>query len=277
MNNGAVYANDAQTTNSGSFLINLGGTVNNTVQFDNRNFMALRNGGAFTNSPSGVVINFDGATLDVEDTLSNQGEVRNRDGEVNITATGSISGSGSYVQEDGLTIVDGSINLPAIEFQAGTLRGNGLLISDNPVLIANDVDVDPGGSVGSLTFDSDVAFDGTLTIEIESTTSFDTIDVLGTMTFGAGSEIVFDLTGYSPLAGDTFEFLTALSISGFENVLVSMPGLDPLLTYSLAVDGEFDLVLQYSNVPIPPSLPLLAAPIAALGLLRRARLRTTNA
>ncbi len=277
VNNGAVYANDAQTTNSGSFLINLGGTVNNTVQFDNRNFMALRNGGAFTNSPSGVVINFDGATLDVEDTLSNQGEVRNRDGEVNITATGSISGSGSYVQEDGLTIVDGSINLPAIEFQAGTLRGNGLLISDNPVLIANGVDVDPGGSVGSLTFDSDVAFDGTLTIEIESTTSFDTIDVLGTMTFGAGSEIVFDLTGYSPLAGDTFEFLTALSISGFENVLVSMPGLDPLLTYSLAVDGEFDLVLQYSNVPIPPSLPLLAAPIAALGLLRRARLRTTNA
>jgi len=276
VNNNAVYVNEASTTNFGSFRVNSGGTLNNTARFENRNFMVLRSGGAMTNATNALVINSSGATLNIEGGVSSEGRVLNQGGEIEVADSGSITGAGSYVQEDGLTIVDGVMDLSDIEFQDGGLKGSGSLVSDNPIVIADNVEVDPGGSVGTLTFESDVTFDGTLNIEIESTTSFDIVDVIGTVTFGAGSEIVFDLVGYTPLAGDTFEFLTALSVGGFENVLVSMPGIDPSLTYSVTVDGEFDLLLQYSNVPIPPSLPLLIAPVAALGLLRRTRLRTAN-
>ena len=129
----------------------------------------------------------------------------------------------------------------------GVVVGDGTIESD----LTNVGRVEPGASAGTLTIDGDYTTygDGTLAIELGGTAAseFDQLAITGTATLDGTLDLSI-LTGYEPQHGDTFEILTATSITGeFATIL----GQD--------IPGGGTLEVQYSPtaVTVQADLPML--------------------
>ena len=111
----------------------------------------------------------------------------------------SASGTGTLTVDAAGTLVSPLVSVGAL----GTLDGNGLIEGS----VVSEGLVSPGTSPGTLTVDGNFTQDagGTLLMEIVSLTSFDQLNVSGTLLAGGTLEV--DLLGYSPTVGDTFDLL----------------------------------------------------------------------
>lgn len=126
----------------------------------------------------------------------------------------------------------------------------------------------PGESPGMMTIDGDLnlAPGGRLVIEIGGTgagTEYDVLNVTGTANLAGTLEIQL-LDGFTPGAGDAFDFLTAALFAGDfdEYVLPTFGGRSFAVSFG---PGGFKATV----VPVPAALPLLAFGLAALGAWRR--------
>jgi len=184
----------------------------------------------------------------------------------------------------------------------GTIQGNGVLdvrqlTSVNPKGVVNSGFLKPGSSPGTLTINGDytqVAAGGTLAIEIDGAA----FDPLGSTDYSRlvvnGSALLdglLDVTiggGFTPQPSDVFTILTSTSgLDGFfENALPpSGSNIGFLSTdrgsfevvYNESATGAGSVVLrQFSAVPGPTTLLLLASGFAALVLMREFRSKVSS-
>jgi len=125
--------------------------------------------------------------------------------------------------------------------------------------------------IGTLTLDTDLIFDGLLTIEIDDLSDFDKLFIAGDVDFGLNSLIQFDLETFLPSEGDTFDFLFADNLTGFGAISFSLLDPVPGLRWQVSLTEGNDLQLSFSAIPVPAALPLFGSGLAGLGFLARRR------
>jgi hypothetical protein len=279
----------ASFQNIGTMNNLFGGVVNNHGSFTNSSNHTVNNNGVFNvhgelnNTETGVFNNNAGGELVIYDSgwFSNQGQVNNSGaianaGYVEIGASGTISGSGSYVQSAGMTWVDGRLSGASVRFDGGVLAGNGSVASASTILLGDTAILQPGGdyAAGKLSLDGDVEFGDASVLSI---------DVLGNQQ-GIGYDWLA-VTGDVSLDGElmlTFDY--ELQQGEVITLLISSGGV---------VSGRFDLTtfnggfghVSYDThgvylslaapVPEPQTWITLLAGIGLLGLRLRGKGRRT--
>lgn len=130
-----------------------------------------------------------------------------------LTLTGSSSYSGPTLINGGTLQVDGALTAsPVTVNTGGTLGGGGTLGA--AVAVASGGAVAPGASAGTLNFGSTLTFDSGsfYNVEITGAAAADKVNVTGTLT--ANGTVKVTLSGYVPVAGNTFDIADAASITG---------------------------------------------------------------
>jgi hypothetical protein len=179
-------------------------------------------------------------------------------GTCTVTLSGQCLLSGDlHVDEGRLTLNAGAGDLDTIT--VGALAAT-LHVSSPAIVVADTVDVlgegalegdgtvqgttncsgtiRPGSPVGTLTVEGNLATTGELEIEIASADpgGFDAVAVTGNATLG-GTLTATLLDGYVAQVGDTFEILTAQTVSGAFGT-TALPDLIPLLGWDVVGDAD---------------------------------------
>ncbi len=253
------------------------GDMSNEFRWFNRTGSVLNNSGTFTNKTSALGIsneanatinNLAGATFINQSSINNAGTITNAGiFDFQATATNNLK-SGTYIQTEGSTIVNGTVNTLSMEIMGGTLSGTGTI--DANVTLGTNATLMPGNSPGTLSIIGDLDLAGLLNIEISDNILYDILDVSGTATLSGALDVsFFDL--WRPTAGDTFDILTADTIAGtFSslNLAELNPGLfwDVRYLHNLAGNDTVQLavVSSVSSVPLPASLWLFGSGLIGL-------------
>lgn len=228
--------------NMGTLNNEVGGVVTNRHRWFNTG--ALNNGGLFVNHLGGLGIgnsegasihNLSGGTFQNDRVINSSGSITN----AGLFLTGSIAGTGSYLQTAGETVVTDTLEGLTINIEGGLLSGHGTVRGVSTVglsaRVAPGYSIEPGPSVGRLDFDGDLSMAGVLVSEIESLTAYDSISVSGVLDLGALSSLELILVGgdapgaipgATPGSGlsltplDTFTIASAGSIVGdFDSII----------------------------------------------------------
>lgn len=139
--------------------------------------------------------------------------------------TGSNTYSGATKVNSGTLSVNGSIaNSTTTVNAGGKLGGTGTVGTVN----VNGGTVAPGNSAGTLTVNGDFSSNGTLVFEIGGLASgtYDVLDIHGNATFNGGNVQLNVINGYGGADGN-WDFLLANTVTGWENLSVSVNGLPP--------------------------------------------------
>ncbi|MDJ0928971.1 MAG: hypothetical protein QNJ73_15145, partial [Gammaproteobacteria bacterium] len=178
-----------------------------------------------------------------------------------FTAVASFSGAGT-LQLEAATFTAPDLTIDS----GGDLIGNGTVISTTLI----NGTVAPGPNVDELVFDGNLSFDGgTYDWDVESLTVFDLITVQGDTDFTA-STINVNLIGFQPQIDDTFDILTADSITGVGELTVTVGGLPSNIFEASIVDIDSIQALRLTAVPIPSALALFIVPLLGMfGVARR--------
>lgn len=205
--------------------------------------------------------------------------------EANSQIAGTLTNNGTIILvEDNVFAIDPNIILEAgstfINF--GTITGNGRIAVDPGATFENRGIFAPGNSPGRITIDGAYAQspEGQLILEIAGINSgeFDVLEVLGTATFGVGTDIVFQfIDGFAPSMGDSFDVLLAnLFVGDLSLINYIILGLEPGFDFDVDfTNGTFtmtalnDGVASLSSVPIPGAVWLFGSGL--LGLIGMAR------
>jgi len=155
-------------------------------------------------------------------TLQGPGSAWSNIGDLTVAGTLHVS-DGAIVIANTVGILSGSI----LEGD-GTVRG----------MTDNDGVIRPGNPTGPMTFDGGLDTGGELQIEIASANpgDFDTISVIGDATLD-GALTVTSIERYIPQFGDTFEMLTADTVSGAFSA-TTLPDLSPPLIWHVIQDDS---------------------------------------
>ena len=148
---------------------------------------------------------------------------------------GSDAGDGSLIIAAAGTLFAPIVNVGT----QGELSGNGVIVGN----VLNNGLVSPGNSPGTLDVSGNFAqsVGAVLKMEIASTTSFDHLDIGGTLF--AGGTLDIDLLSFNPSAGDTFDLFDFASATG--SFALDLPGLATGLAWdasSLFQTGELSVV-----------------------------------
>ena len=240
-------------------------------------------------SNSGTINNYAGAELRTATTaIGNSGVINNAgrmNGEIEISNSGQLSvltggetRSIHYTQYAGSTVVNGTMTHDEMTIQAGMLSGSGFinLVAPpgelwSPTLHMNGGTIAPGNSsVGTLTVDGDLSFNsGVLSTEIGLGGS-DLLAVSGTATFLAGTFEFSFLGGLLPANGTEWLFLTAGSISGWENLAVSVLGAPNRFAFDVT-SHDGGLYLAVAPIPEPEVYAMMLVGLGLLGFAARRR------
>lgn len=265
--------------NHGRFSNALGATLENAGTLTNSPLGELTNQGALSNGPDGVLTNQGELTNGKSGTFTNRGTIANAVGArmantgtlnneagahfnnvgrldndgvidnagtlVTGAVTGTVVGSGSYIQTAGSTVlVDGAypgLSQGEITINGGQLIGDGRIASPGVVTIAAAAILAPGdglGDVGALDFNAPLDLFGSLDIDLNGLAYFDSVRVgglsgNGTVTFSPDGSTWFSFYlggNTSQSGGDTFDFFSAQTFANFDAVnfrcLGLMSGLD---------------------------------------------------
>ena len=260
-------------------------------------------GSNFTVSGGGL----DHVGLDGAGAVVNQGTINANVANTDITiGSGSFSNSGALLvtANNAGIIIDpavvqtagridlgnasgpGSITLPSLALNGGSLIGSGTLTASGGVTAGDGGIISPGHSPGSITIAGELTFESgsELDIQLAGTTAgtgYDVLNQTGTASLTLGGKLVVSfLNGFqtdSSLAGDTFSIVTSgNALTGeFENAvsgsrLTTADGQGSfLVTYA---SGSKDVVLsQFQPVPEPSAWLLLVSGGAGLAFYRRRR------
>ena len=188
-----------------------------------------------------------------------------------LTNDGSIGGTSTYLQIAGQTINNGSMSQTSIGIQGGLLSGTGTITGD--VAIGTGATVSPGNSPGTLTINGTFASSGNMLFQIGGLDSgqYDVLNINGNALF-TGGNIGFDfINTFNPSAGNSWDFLLANSITGWNTLNSSIvTGLDPGLGWEIIpfAHGERLLITAQTSVPEPSSVALLALALVGLAAWR---------
>ena len=296
--NGTLSNLTGTIDNPGNLVIQAGGSVINNAFFGNSgaiqnlgNLLNLETG-LLSNSLGGMVENLLGGAIENSGTIENQGTLQNRGtllnkangtiinstgfienlGNVLIGAQSSVSGGGTFSQGDGSTQVDGTLGASLIDIAGGLISGSGVLQGD--VRVGPGGTLAPGNSPGTLQIDGDLHLDGgRLAIELAALTMHDVLDISGAAILDGG--FINYLFSFTPAAGDSFVFLTALGgITGLDSLSFNFFGDLGGLRFATLLDGD-SLVLTVesagTSVPEPGALWLVAAALLVLAIDARRR------
>ena len=268
---GAILSTQEGTLNNfGTLINNLGGKIQifsgsgqqtNSATLTNLGWITIGWGDTLVNSfgatltNSGKVSNSSNSTLNNSGTLTNSGTMKNDRG-------ATFNGTGTYTQTDGITITNGTMSQTDIDIQGGSMSGTGKI--NGEVNIASGATVHPGNSLGTLTINGTFSSSGTLLIDIWGLDEgkYSVLKINGAALFDGGN-IEFDFRNYIPSMGDSFDFLFADTIIGWETLSYTAEGLGTEFSFEIEsfLGGE-KLVCTES-----PALPPGAAPIPGSVLL----------
>ena len=185
MDAGDTFITNVALANTGALATGTGGTLINNFK--------LRNDGSITNA----------GMIESDGTITNSGTFNN---------TGTLAGSGTYIQTAGQTVDNGIMTQKLFAINGGTLSGAGII--NGNVSIGNLGSVSPGNSPGTITINGNFNSSGTLVFEITGTGLYDVLNINGSATFNGGN-VEFDfINGFNAVAGDSWDFLNAGSVSG---------------------------------------------------------------
>jgi hypothetical protein len=256
---GGVIVNTGTLNNRSDWLINSGtltnaGTLTNNDQFTNSG--TLLNSGHLTNTSSALNLGNSGMLIN-SGTLTNNLE-RNFENSGTLINTGLINGTGNYVQTQGLTTNNGTITQTSVIINGGTLRGIGTINAN--VTIASGATLSPGNPFGTLTINGAYASSGTTLFEIggKSTGQYDVLRINGNAIFTGGT-LTFDFTNITPKQGNSWNFLYANAISGWDTLSFTFTGLaDGLIAKFDFKNGIETLKIFKDNDPKPLALVAMA-------------------
>ena len=296
----ATLMNHGNVTIDSSVRFELAGQFDNHGSLTNHGGIREWNSGGLTNHADGTVSNF--GAVEVSDLVNagtwNESRHLNvtrlfnkEEGSVtfksdsnlhasNIENNGNIvfepgsfaTGTLSLIQHTGTLEVHNSLITSSTEIHSGDVRGSGSIdTTEGNLLIGEKVTVDPNVGLSLL---GDVQFAGNLHIDILNDSQSDSLST-NNISFGLGSSILFDLTGFElPDVDSSYTFLWFSSLSGFENLTHSIEGLRDTVAYDILLNANsLDLVLVSTPVPVPASLPLFAAGLLGFWLKLRVRPR----
>ncbi len=234
---GNVGANSLQLTNRGLIQANstIGLTIDPTAAgFFNDTLGTLRSsgsggmlltGGNFSNFGLIEVASSSAINVASSGNLHNQGSV-------NVLENGSLSVTGTYLQSNGVSDIDGVLSSTILNnFSGGYLTGNGDILGDT--FIGSTATLSPGHSAGILSFADQLDIAGTFQVDLQGllvdgnlqdlgivnrgtdpfATDFDQANVFDLAILHDGMVIDIDLlAGFDVEVGDFFDILTADSI-----------------------------------------------------------------
>jgi hypothetical protein len=249
---GATALTFARSPAGGSSLINIGslqahgaGGISLSSPFSNSGTVHVLPGSriastsTMTNASSGVFrVEGAGSLASTTSTFTNQGRLEVVDGgrlsaqslsqsqssghlriasggEVALTAAGFTSLSGVIELDDGTLTKPSEIQLSGV---VSALQGTGRVeLSGNPLTVVNGALVSPGlGGVGRLELDGRLVFSGgRLAAEIGGADpeDYDRFEATGTASIVGGSIETSLLDGFAPVVGDSFDLITAQSVT----------------------------------------------------------------
>jgi autotransporter-associated beta strand protein len=156
-------------------------------------------------------------------------------------SSGSISNSSAFNIAGGATFDVSAV--PGFVVQtAQTLKGNGTV---NGSLTVNGT-LAPGASVGTLTFNSDLAVNGNLVFELNKSLapSNDLAVVTGVLTNSGSGTLTVNNLGPALVAGDKFTLFNQALPGG--NTITIVPPSGVTFTNKLAVDGSIEVLTASS-------------------------------
>jgi hypothetical protein len=241
------------------------GTLNNNAGAINLSGASatLSNSGTLNNGTSATLTlqhSFESSTFPYNGTITNSGTLSN---------AGSIIASGQYLQTAGLTTNNGTLTAKSVDIQGGTLRGTGTI--NAPVTLSSGALLRPGdtATLGKLTINGNFQSSGNLVFHIGglATGKFDLLAIHG-MAFFDGGSVRFSFVDFKPMAGNSWDFLSANSITGWNTVSHSVSELGPGLTYSFSYANGIQ-TLKVFSVPEPSSLLLLLIGLGGIASWRK--------
>jgi len=201
---------------------------------------------------NGTLTNASGATLTNKDTVWN---------------AGTQTGAGTYTQSAGQTINIGTVIQASIETNDGSLHGTELIVGQ--VTIGSGATVMPGvpGSPGTLTINGPFSSSGHLDFEIPGigNRQCDVLHIDGSATFTGGALDFAFINGFQATAGESWEFLCATSITGWDTLTFNVAGLGAGLVGEVdRIIGGAELRITQQPVPEPSATFLLALGLAGV-------------
>lgn len=237
------------------------GTARNTVSSSSAATLTLGGNGNYafgdgTTGNSGVIsgsinlVKIGSGTQILGDANTYTGSTTINGGTLALGANGSIASTSISVGTNGtfdVSAVTGGYDL----LTGRTLSGDGTIVGD--VNINSGAFLNPGTSPGSLAFTGDLTNSGTITIELDSATSFDTLLGNGSNVFTLGGTLNI-VTNFTPVVGQTLNIF-----SGWQNIVgnfstINGADLGGGLSWQISTSGGN---LSFSAVPEPSSMALL--------------------
>lgn len=257
-NSGGIYVGELAALYNNGTLVNSGTLISIS---DVNNTGTLINTGTLTNTATSYPIVTTGV-LTNNSVLINAGT---------LTSTGAITGMGTYLQTAGQTTNDGTMTQTSVAITGGALRGTGTITSN--VTIGSGALLSPGDAttLGKFNIHGNLQSSGSLLFRIEglSVGQFDVLDISGDASFTGGT-VSFSFSSFDPKIGNSWDFLYASAISGWDSLTFLFSGLDSTERAQFHFrDGV--QTLRIVAVPEPSSMLLLVAGLASLAILRRGK------
>ena len=269
------------STNSGSLRVdgsNVGvqsqnlqnlGVISNEGQWEANGNFSQTGAGRFNNAGS-LSLNASAGLFDTA-SIVNSGSITVQGGVLDINMGTQLSGPGSFLQEAGVTRVNGRLQAGGgITIDGGVLKGTGTV--EGYVSVGAAGQWQPGNSAGTMTVLGDADLRGALEIEIATSTVHDRLVIRDTFTARSGAAISFVIDpGYIPREPDSdrIAWLSATGANFEGGVNLSFSGAPNQWSVSLSTDGRQLVLNNDLAVQIPLSgtiaIPATAVQFNALG------------
>lgn len=259
----------------------LGGTVTNhgtvsTVFAGLGNSGTLINFGSWTARGPSTITNSLGATLANYGSMS----VGAGSGGFGLSNAGTMINNGNLeferegLHSTGTLINNGTITITlsvasSVGIGGGSLRGTGTI--NAPVGIASGAILSPGDAtaLGKLNIYGNLESSGNVLFRIQglSVGQFDVLDISGDANFNGGT-MSFAFTGFDPKIGNSWDFLYASAISGWDSLTFLFSGLDSTERAQFYFHDGIR-TLRIVAVPEPGSIFLLSAGVVGFAGCRK--------